>query len=174
MKTKDRRTGKLSSVLDKKALDAGKAIRKGAYTPTNFAVIYEWKLGNFITWFKDKFDIDRLETEIPDKLKNVVLAMKARRVEDALTEFTSLQSVGVRVATAFLAIMYPKQHTVLDVNALWSLSVVVNDYPMWLYFAYLKECHALRTKYDVPLRTLDRALWKFAEVKRPKRRGCSD
>lgn len=175
MKTKDRKTGLLNCVLDEVALDAGKSIRAGNYTAENFSIIYKWKLGNFITRFKDKFDIGLLETKIPCALENVVQAIEAQRTEDALTELTKLRSVGVRVATAFLAMISPEEHTVLDVNALWSLSIKRNDYPAWLYSAYLCECHALRSKYNVPLRTLDRALWKFADVKRPKRkrRECS-
>jgi hypothetical protein len=75
MQTKDRKMGLLSSVLDEEALGAGKSIKAGHYTIENFRIIYEWKLGNFITRFKDKFAIELIERKIPRALENVVRAV---------------------------------------------------------------------------------------------------
>ena len=73
--------------------------------------------------------------------------------------------VGESVASVILHLYDEGDYPILDKNALSSIGIdsrkVKYDEPFWR--KYVKFCCTEAERYDVPMRTLDRALYKFSE-----------
>ena len=93
-------------------------------------------------------------------------ALAAADPMKALDILVQLQGVKERMASAILAAFRPDRYTVMDWRAwetLVSLGLVSdavgrNWRKRWV--PYLEACRALAERFDVDLRTLDRALWE--------------
>jgi hypothetical protein len=153
-----------NATKDKRALNAGTAIRNGSYTAENFWIIYEWKLESFL---KRKLlhlkpeDIDPDDVELEEAMR---LAATARTGRAAVAVLMGLPGVKSRVASAILAMIRPDRYTVLDVRALDALDVPNehDDGSVNFYLSYLEECQKLASRYKVDLRTFDRALFQWS------------
>src|SRR5712691_5337031 len=89
-----------------------------------------------------------------------------------------LHGVADPMASALLMVWDPKRHTVLDARAVAALERLLRRglleeevperdglYPP--YPAYLQCCRAIAQRLGVNLRQLDRALWKWNEMRMP-------
>jgi hypothetical protein len=75
-----------------------------------------------------------------------------------------LDGVGVPTASTLLYCVWPERYPILDVRALESLGVKPRSvYPLRFWLEYLAACRALSARYDVDLRTLDKALWQHSK-----------
>ena len=75
-----------------------------------------------------------------------------------------LQGVGVPTASTLLYCVWPERYPILDVRALESLGAKPRSvYPVGFWLEYLAACRALSARYDVDLRTLDKALWQHSK-----------
>ena len=77
---------------------------------------------------------------------------------------TLLQGVLMPTSSVLLHLGHRDPYPILDVRALWSLGV---DKPPLYYafeywWAYVETCRALTSEANVPMRTLDRALWQYS------------
>ena len=81
-----------------------------------------------------------------------------------LEKLTSIEGVGESVASVILHLYDEGDYPILDVHALWSLTIAHNDVfydePFWK--KYVKFCQAKAKCHGVCMRKLDRALWKFS------------
>ena len=84
---------------------------------------------------------------------------------EKLEKLIDIEGVGESVASVILHLYDPKRYPILDVHALWSLTIdntkVAYDEKFWK--KYLKFCRAKADCRGVCMRTLDRALYKFSE-----------
>lgn len=142
---------------DAEELCAGKRLRAGIDIRDNLLIVYNWKLQAF-----KRFNLARhLADNCDDELRDVIgLAVNAKTARAAIAVLVGLAGVGIPVASAILTMMFPARFTVIDKRALKSLGILKNDGTVWFYLEYLKECLKLAKRYDVELRTLDRALWQ--------------
>ncbi|MEY9881228.1 hypothetical protein [Bradyrhizobium sp. USDA 329] len=91
--------------------------------------------------------------------------MAARTERAAIAVLTGLSSVDVPVASAVMTTATPRRFTVIDFRALWSLGIERRGYySMTFYLGYLEACRGIASDAAVDLRTLDRALWKYADA----------
>ena len=76
-----------------------------------------------------------------------------------------LDGVGWPTASVLLHFGYGHQYPILDVRALWSLSVDPlprqYDYDFWQQ--YTQYCQQTAKRYDLTMRELDRALWQYSK-----------
>ena len=84
-----------------------------------------------------------------------------------LNKLTDLYGVGQSVASAILHFCDQKKYPILDQHALRSIGIKEEDvygpkYPFWQ--EYVALCRATTKRYNVSMRTLDQALWKYSEV----------
>lgn len=79
--------------------------------------------------------------------------------------YRGLKGVGVPVASAILHLYERKKYPILDKHALCSLGINSKNekYNKKFWKKYVKFCCAKAKYYDVSMRTLDRALWKFSQ-----------
>ena len=83
-----------------------------------------------------------------------------------LNKLTDLKGVGAPVASAILHFYDKDDYPILDKHALCTLGInnkeVNCDEPFWQ--EYVNFCREKAERYDVSMRTLDRALWKYSAV----------
>ena len=81
-----------------------------------------------------------------------------------LEKLTSIEGVGESVASVILHLYDEGDYPILDVHALWSLTIDHNDVfydePFWK--EYVEFCQAKAECHGVCMRKLDQALWKFS------------
>ena len=81
-------------------------------------------------------------------------------------EYSGLVGVRQSVASVILHLYDPKKYPILDHHALRSVGIKEEyvygpEYPFWQ--EYVTLCRAKSKRYDVSMRVLDRALWKYSE-----------
>ena len=86
---------------------------------------------------------------------------------EKLNKLTDLYGVGQSVASAILHFCDQKEYPILDQHSLRSLTIDEEyiygpEYSFWQ--EYVNFCRTEAKRYNVSMRTLDRALWKFSEV----------
>ena len=86
---------------------------------------------------------------------------------EKLDKLTKIHDVGRSVASAILHLCDQKKYPILDHHALRSVDIEEEyiygpEYPFWQ--EYVGLCCRKTKRYDVSIRTLDRALWKYSEV----------
>ena len=86
---------------------------------------------------------------------------------EKLNKLTDLYGVGQSVASAILHLCDEKKYPILDQHALRSIEIKEEyvhgpKYPFWQ--EYVDLCRAKAKRYNVSMRTLDQALWKYSEV----------
>lgn len=156
---------------EKLLTQVGSAVRqRGWYSKAELIQVGEWKARGRIRGRlaqnsdADVKEITRTALAAPDDRQHLILGR--------------LHGVADPMASALLMVWDPERHTVLDVRAVAALErlqrrgllkeeVPERDglYPP--YPAYLQCCRAIALRLDVNLRDLDRALWKWNEMKMP-------
>lgn len=85
---------------------------------------------------------------------------------EKLIKLKKIYGVAQSVASVILHLYDPKKYPILDHHALRSVGIKEDyvygpEYPFWQ--EYVDICRAKAKCYDVSMRTLDRALWKYSE-----------
>jgi hypothetical protein len=149
---------------DEGALAAGRAIREGDLSPENLRIIYRWK-----TKDRGKSRLaQNSDVEIRDALR---LAVSAETPRAAIAVLTDLYGVDTPVASAVMTVIRPERFTILDFRALEALGNPTGDRSVPFYLAYLGYCTDLASRWEMPLRQLDRALWQWSRVRSGAARG---
>jgi thermostable 8-oxoguanine DNA glycosylase len=136
--------------------------KEGTWSREDLEWIIEWKVGVFtkpILKHLRKND----DEEIQAKVEEAIHEPDIRSKVEALT---SLNGIGVPVASAILMFIDEDRFTVIDERA-WNIlqetkyisQELSEDPDVDEYLIYLGACWTLANEYDVSLRTLDRVLW---------------
>ncbi|WKA26356.1 hypothetical protein [Bradyrhizobium roseum] len=137
---------------------AGRSIRRGDYSRQHFDTIFKWKTRN------------RGKSR-PQKNKTVTIKRALKLAVDsvdipsmALKSLVRLEGVGVPVASAIMAAIFPERFTIIDFRALEALGAKsFSTSSINRYLEYVSYCVALSAEWSMSLRELDRALWKWSE-----------
>jgi thermostable 8-oxoguanine DNA glycosylase len=139
------------------------AFEEGTWSREDLEWIIEWKVGNAFV----KPVLRHLRNNDDGEIqKHIDAAVHQSSIRSKVEALTTLNGVGVPVASAILLFINPEQFTVIDKRA-WNvlreseyLSQELSDDPTAEeYLLYLGACWTLANEYDVSIRTLDRALW---------------
>jgi hypothetical protein len=156
---------------DQLLTELGGAVRKrGWYSKSELIQVGEWKARGRIRGRlalnsdAEVEEITRTALAAPDDRQHLILGR--------------LHGVADPMASALLMVWDPERHTVLDFRAFAALERLQRRgllkeevpernglYPP--YPAYLQCCRAIALRLGVSLRDLDRALWKWNEMKMP-------
>ena len=124
-----------------------------------FYDLYDWKLKRRPRSRKknSKVDIEEITGE----------AFRLDNDWQKLNKLTKIHDVGGSVASAILHLCDEKKYPILDQHALRSINIEEKyvhgpKYPFWQ--EYVDFCRAEAERYNVLMRTLDQALWKYSEV----------
>lgn len=134
------------------------AFENGTWTWDDLEWIVRWKTHRSIGYFR-RNNRDR----VSEVIEEVVETSSTRRKVDSLGELSGIQ---VKMASAFLLFMDPDEYTVMDsragrvlTNEGYLSSTVSASPSIDEYIQYLRVCQELADRFDVDLRSLDRALW---------------
>ena len=138
------------------------AFEEGTWSREDLEWIIEWKVGVFtkpILKHLRKNDDEEIQARIEE-------AVHEPDIRSKVEALTSLNGIGVPVASAILMFIDEDRFTVIDERA-WNVLQETNYLSQELsedptvdeYLIYLGACWTLANEYDVSLRTLDRALW---------------
>lgn len=85
---------------------------------------------------------------------------------EKLNRLTDLKGVGEPVASVILHLCDQKKYPILDKYALCSVWIDYNEvsYDAEFWQKYVDFCRKEAKRYNVSMRTLDRALWKYSTV----------
>ncbi len=140
---------------EKGAMAAGKEIRQGRSSGVHLRTIYEWK-----TRGRGRSRLNSYsEAEICEALQ---IAVNAAQPRSAIAVLTGLYGVHTPVASAIATVIHPDRYTIIDFRALHALGQSSVDNSIPFYLAYLDYCISLASRWDLPLRNLDRALWQWS------------
>jgi hypothetical protein len=150
------------NVGEAEVLEVGRRVAGGEYRREHLAKIFDWK-----TRGRGRSRIAlNSDAEVADALR---LAVSAKTELCALSVLTGLSGVEIPVASTILTVVNPRQYTILDFRALYSLGVDETAYSPRFYLAYLDVCrHVARQATEVvgtevSLRKLDHALWQYSK-----------
>jgi hypothetical protein len=134
------------------------AFENGTWTWDDLEWIIYWKSHRVIGHFRGN-NQERVE----DVIDRVVATSSTRRKVNLLRELDGIQ---VKMASAFLLFMNPDEYTVMDSRACDVLTregylekTMPQSPSTDQYINYIETCREIADRFDVDLRTLDRALW---------------
>ena len=115
--------------------------------------------------WKDRFVPSKIDENSPRLIEEIT--GEAFGLDDdweKLEKLTDIYGVAESVASVILHLYDRKKYPILDVHALRSIEIdnkeVNYDAPFWR--KYVNFCCEKADLYDVSMRTLDRALWKYS------------
>ena len=124
-----------------------------------FYDLYEWKL---------KRKPKSLKRNSKNEIQKIIgKAFRLNNDWEKLDKLTGIHDVGQSVASAILHLCDQGKYPILDQHALRSLAIGEKyvhgpEYPFWQ--EYVNFCRAEAKRYNVSMRTLDRALWKYSAI----------
>ena len=119
-----------------------------------------------IAQWKDRFIPSKIDKNPPGLIEKITGAAFA--IDDdwqKIKKLTEINGVAASVASVILHLYDAADYPILDKHALRAIAIdsqkVNYDEPFWR--KYVNLCRAKAECYDVSMRTLDRALWKYSE-----------
>jgi hypothetical protein len=139
---------------DRPCLAAGsRAQDRGHYALDELVLICEWKTG------RTRSLVARNSGEDVEFVTGEALAAGNEGVR--MSTLRWLWGVDVPTASALLFFAFPGEYPIIDVRSLESLGQTKpRYYSSKFWVEYLDACRALSTELDLPIRTLDKALWQ--------------
>jgi len=85
----------------------------------------------------------------------------------------SLRGVGYPIASTILHFAFPQKYPIMDFRVIRSLGLKQpSTYKFDFWKGYCKKIQAISKKYSLPIRMLDKALWKYDELNSGRRKTC--
>ena len=137
--------------------------RKTRETPKGY--LSQSELRQMAKW-KDRFVPSKIDKNPPGLIEKIT--GEAFGLDDdweKIKKLKEIYGVAASVASVILHLYDPKKYPILDVHALRTIGIdnqkVTYDEPFWR--KYVDLCRAKAERYDVSMRALDRALYKYSE-----------
>lgn len=126
---------------------------QGYYVRDDFVALCRWKAHRAERHFIQNRDTDvRVVTKL-------ALATDDERLR--ISVLMALHGVNWLIASVLLHFAGRDRFPILDVRALWSLSVERSCYSFDFWWDYTQFCRTLADDAGVTMRVLDRVLWQF-------------
>ena len=126
--------GRRAADWDREMEEAGRRMVNGEVTRDNAETVYKWKSPRRMDLF-----VQNTNEEIAEALTR---AIAAENPTDAVESLTTLEGVGVKMASAILTAMFPELYTVCDFRASEALGVEDGN-DVDFYVAYLDACRRM-------------------------------
>lgn len=137
--------------------------RRTPETPEGY--LSQSELRQMAKW-KDRFVPNKIDKNPPGAIEQIT--GEAFGLDDdweKLEKLTEIYGVAESVASVILHLYDEKKYPILDVHALRTIGIdnqkVNYDEPFWR--KYVDLCRVKAERYDVSMRALDRALYKYSE-----------
>ncbi len=142
---------------DSEVIDLGKRIQeKGFSNLDEFRILSDWKSPRI-----RKHILSNGEETIQEVTKDVL------STKSELTHIGSLlllKGVSYPMASTFLHLCHETKYPIIDYRALWTLGFdELPKYDINFWLSYVNYTRDLADKYNLDMRTLDRALWGYSK-----------
>jgi hypothetical protein len=136
--------------------------KKRYYTKAQFLALCYWKTP------RSQSRCAANDEEFVQETTALALGTKSERLR--VEVLTLLDGVGWPTASVLLHFGHSQDYPILDVRALWSLSIPEpnGDYKFSFWWDYVQICRELKKTCNTTMRTLDRALWQYSAERQPK------
>ena len=141
-------------------------LRKQRYlTRKNLITIGDWKAPRARRHYSDNRN---------HKVRKISKSSFSTRDEKARIEsLDSLRGVGYPMASTILHFAFPHKYPIMDFRVIRSLGLKQPSiYKFDFWKGYCKKIQAISKKYSLPIRTVDKALWKYDELNSGRRKTC--
>ena len=115
-----------------------------------------WKSKRPKRHYEDKENDDSTVREITK------FSFKTKSEKARIKSLLALKGVSWPVASAILHFAFPSKYPMWDFRVLWSLGWTAH-YNLNLWQEYCSRIRKLSKKYKVPIRTVEKALWKYSK-----------
>ncbi len=133
-----------------------RAKRNGYYGKEDFLRVCHWKTARTQPRY--------MENDEPFIREITAMAFKTQHEEARIEVLTLLKGVDCPTASVLLHFGHPYPYPILDFRALRSLDIPQPPvYTFSFWWSYVEICRKLAYKFNVSMRTLDRALWQFSK-----------
>ena len=154
-----------SRVREQAVIDLKEKVETRKTTETPEGYLNQSELRQMAKW-KDRFVPSKIDKNRPGLIEKITA--EAFGLDDDWEKIKKLKEIyGVAgsVASVILHLYDRKKYPILDVHALRTVGIdnqkVNYDEPFWRQ--YVNLCRAKAERYDVSMRSLDRALYKYSE-----------
>lgn len=158
---------------DRRAVDLpaiSRAVRRrGHYTKREFLAVCRWKSERTKKWCASN-SADEVEI-----ITRAALTSSDERVR--IETLTMLNGVSWPTASVLLHFGHKDPYPILDYRALWAVGIdPPPPYGFEFWRDYMRFCRRLADRAEVPIRTLDQALWQYSTWHQPRqtKRGEED
>jgi hypothetical protein len=128
---------------------------RGCLTKADLVEVGEWKSARIRSRI-----VQNLE-ELVEQATGIALATSSVRLAVHVPQV--LHGVGMPVSSTLLHWFHKDPFPILDFRALWSLGIEMPaSYSLEFWEEYVSLTRRLAESWDVNMRTLDRALWRFS------------
>ena len=139
-------------------------------TKTELVKLACWKLPDRWKQGNNEGKLGLVKTNSPDDVEEFTRnAFLATDDNNSIRCLRCLEGVGWAIGSAILHWFHEDRYPIWDIYARWSVqldkSQYKNNFERWK--AYTLFCRDVAEEYNVCMRTLDRALFKYGEAKRP-------
>jgi len=109
-----------------------------------------------------------------DRVKQISqFSFSTRDGKAKIESLDSLVGVEYPIASTILHFAFPHKYPIMDFRVIWSLGLKQpSTYKFDFWKGYCKKIQAISKKYRLPMRTVDKALWKYDEINSGKRKTC--
>ena len=144
---------------------------RGYLTKCELIKVAKWKVP------KKRNTLGNVRKNHPNDVKEITRNAFLATVDDSICYLynkrprrdVGLHGVRIPVGSAILHWFHECRYPIWDIYAIWSVqldkSQYRNDFERWK--AYVEFCRDTADEYEVCMRTLDRALLKYGQAKRP-------
>lgn len=132
---------------------------RGYLTKSDLTTLGEWKsprIGPKLA--RNSEELIRETTRLAFSTRSTRLAVHVPQI---------LIGVGMPVSSTILHWFHPDPFPILDFRALWSMGLEAKDQTLDLWEQYVEETRRLAAKWQIDVRTLDRALWQYSYENQP-------
>ena len=133
-------------------------------TATEFEEILQWKLGQQIGRQRDKraANTDEIIHAVTGLALTITHPDKEYELELRVGILCSLRGVGVPVASAVLALVFPEEYAVIDFRA-WRQIFGEEQPTLFIpeYKKYMREIRRLADELGWPMQEVDHAIWEY-------------
>ncbi|MCJ7777182.1 MAG: hypothetical protein MUP16_02560 [Sedimentisphaerales bacterium] len=135
-----------------------------------FKKIVGWKTRNRSVHYCEENESDRVRKLTK---RSFCVGDEKDRIESLLGQKGGLKGVGYPVASTILHFAFPNRYPIMDFRVIRSLGLKnPSIYRFEFWQKYCKEIQCISKKFDLDIRTVEKALWKYDKHHSGRKKRC--
>jgi len=136
-------------------------------TRKNLITIGDWKAPRARRHYSNRKNSDQRVRKVSK------FSFSAKNEKSRVESLDLLSGVGYPIASTILHFAFPNKYPIMDFRVIRTLSwQKPSTYSFNFWQCYCEKIKAISNKYNLPIRTVDKALWKYDELNSGRRKTC--